>query len=226
MSPFRHDGHLHDLAIEDLLDGDPGPGAGAHLDACAVCRDRLDAARRYGEEAQIPPLHAPRAVNRPFWVAGGAMAAAAAAALIAFAVWRPIDDGINVRGSGVQLRVYRDEGSVSRRLRDGDPIAAGDRLGFSVQHREGGYLMVVGLDARDEGYLCYPQESEGAVWEQAARSPRELPEAIRMDDTPGAERLIALLCDEPFGFDEAMAAARTQKTPRGCARSEITVVKP
>lgn len=230
MNPFRHDGHLQDLAIEDLLDGEAASGAEAHVTECDACRVRVEAARAHDEVA-LPPLSRPRpANNQRHWVLSVAPLLAAAAVLLVAAplAWRWLaDDGIRVRGSGMQLRVYLDEGESSRRLHDGDPIAGGDRLGFSVQHRSAGYLMIVGIDARDEAYLCYPQRGGGAAERvEAAGAPRDLPEAIRMDDAPGAERLVALLCDAPFDFERAVRAAHDEAVPSGCARAEVSVVKP
>lgn len=247
MSPLRTDGHLHDLAIEDVLDGGDSPEAAAHLRTCALCRQRLAAA----DAVQLPPLQLSqqrtipttaitqgpdtgraRPANQPLgrWLTlATAAIAAAALLLVAPRVRQPDpdrDDGFNVRGSKVSLRVYRDEGASSRRLRSGDTIATGDRLGFRVQHRAG-HLMVLGIDARSEPYLCYPQQGGGVSVEvPPSPAPRTLPEAIRMDHTAGPERLVALLCSDPFTLDEAAEALQHGEPPRGCSASEITVVKP
>ncbi|MEZ4241375.1 MAG: DUF4384 domain-containing protein [Myxococcota bacterium] len=226
MTPFRTDGHLHDLALEDVLDGAGSADAQAHVAACATCRDRLAAARHYGMVA-LPPLTAGRPANNTRYYLAAALLCAVALLVAAPLLRGAPGDGIRLRGAGVQLRVYVDEGDTSRRLRAGDPIRAGDRLGFTVQHRLPGYLMVVGVDARDEAYLCYPQGGDGhAATAPAAPQPVDLPQAVRVDGTPGPERLVAVWCAQPFDFDDAVAAARASSDPTGCVRSEVTVVKP
>lgn len=225
MSPFRSDGHLHDLAIEDVLDEDAAPEALAHLASCGVCADRVAAAGAIA----LPPMRARQPANRSmgWWLSGlGIAAAALGLALLGPADPAPVDDGFNVRGSKVSLQVYRDEGGSSRRLGDGDAIATGDRLGFQVQHRAG-HLMVLGIDARSEPYLCYPQRGGGrSIAVDPSPAPRTLPEAIRMDNNLGPERLVAVLCDAPFTLDEAARALQSGDLRRGCSASEITVVKP
>ncbi|MEQ1572479.1 MAG: hypothetical protein ABMA64_43060 [Myxococcota bacterium] len=160
------------------------------------------------------------------WFRGGFAAAALVACALALGTLaRPTaDDGIGVRGSGLQLRLYLDQGGSSRRLRDGDPIAPGDRIGFSVDH-PAGYLMVVGTDDDGAPYLCYPQGGGGAAERvDATPEPRPLPEAIRVDATPGAERITAVLCDHPFTLEQL--ADPSADGAAGCARSVVTVVKP
>ena len=180
MTPFRRDGHLTDLALDQLLEDGTLEGTDAHLESCAVCRDRLAAANAvelpvlpFAEKRGLPPQASvaaqpaqPAAANRPWMWAALLVTAAAAAVLLAMAVPsvdEPVDpDGIRIKGAAVGLQVFRDEGDRSERLRSGDRIAAGDRLGFRVRNRTAGHLMIVGVDARSETYLCYPQGLDGA----------------------------------------------------------------
>lgn len=240
MNVFRRDGHLHDLAIEAILDGEIDPQSEEHITSCDLCLSRVDAARAYGEGVDLPPLQsqpqpvALRPANRSSRFGARLYAplliALAAAVLLVAWVGRPDPvegDGITLRGSGLGLRVYRDEGGNSRRLRDGDLIAPGDRLGFSVQNREPGHLMIIGVDSGDESYLCYPQRGGGRSEPvDASSAPRDLDEAIRMDDIPGEERIVAVLCAEPFDFEDLSEAVREGEPPQGCVFSDVTVRKP
>ena len=234
MTPFRRDGHLTDLALDALVEDGSLEGTEAHLASCAVCRERLEAA----QAVELPPMDlplpsslqapppTPTAANRP-WAMLALVAAAAVALLVAGTQLAPREtDGIRIKGSGLTLQVFRDEGARSERLRDGDTVAAGDRLGFRVRHRDEGHLMVLGIDGRDEAYLCYPQHRDGdAEPVDAAPNAVQLPEAIRMDATPGTETLIAVVCDVPFTFDAMADALKADDLPDGCVLDEVALEK-
>lgn len=243
MTPFRRDGHLTDLALDVIVEDGSLEGTAAHLESCGVCRARVEAAAAVElpanpfapvEKRGLPPQASvatppaqPSAANRPWVWATLLVATAAALLVVANLPGEPAPDGIRIKGSGVALQVFRDQGDRSERLRDGDTIAAGDRLGFRIRNRNAGHLMVLGLDARDEAYLCYPQGGEGhseAVTASEVATP--LPEAIRMDDTPGTERLIAVFCDAAFTFDTIVDALQDDALPSDCRIDEVVLEKP
>ena len=244
MTPFRRDGHLTDLALDQLVEEGSLDGTEAHLEACAVCRDRLAAANAFelpvpvaDEKRGLPPQASvaappaqPAAANRPWMWAALLVTAAAAAVLLGINVLSSGDpgepDGIRVKGVAVGLQVFRDEGDTSERLRSGDVIAAGDRLGFRVRNRTEGHLMIIGVDARSEGYLCYPQGLDGASEQvEAAPVATQLPEAIRMDATPGSERLVAIFCKNAFDYDDVIADLIEGSAPADCAIDEVVLEK-
>ncbi len=239
-SPFRRDGHLTDLALEYVLDGQRSEDATTHLESCTLCAERLEAA----EAVELPPLPAQRPqqttdstptpasqiepANRPWmWAIFGAVASAALVLLVVRGLAPSEPDGFRVKGNGLALQVFRDAGEASERLRDGDLIAPGDRLGFRLRNRMDGHLLVFGIDATDATYVCYPQAQGGGSAPIVAQSrPTPLPEAIRMDDTPGAERIVALLCDAPFTLDDVEAELRDGRAPEGCVFDDVTLEKP
>lgn len=236
MTPFRRDGHLTDLALEHTLDGAPLAGADQHLAACDVCTSRLQAARAVelpelrSMPASVQPLAAlPTPANRGWYGLIGLLVAAAAL-FAAVPLLRPANgpsDGIRLRGDGLSLQVFRDAGEVSERLRDGDPIAPGDRLGFRVRNREAGHLLILGLDDAGGAYLCYPQGGGGnSVEVQPSPTPRTLPEAVRMDAQRGTERLFAVLCEDPFALDDVIERVSAGQLPQGCAVDGISLEKP
>lgn len=234
---LRRDGHLTDLALEHLLDDDALPNTDAHLAGCAACSERL-AAMRAEDQLTLPAFLPPSVVQEPVlpgppandalrWFSGLAVAAAV---LIGALVALPGDtagDGYRVKGAGITLQVFRDEGENSQRLRDGDTIAPGDRLGFRIRQRNDGHLMIIGVDQQDEPYLCFPQSRDGeSVLQEAASEPRALPEAIRMDEARGSELLVAVLCDDPFDFDEMARAVLDDRIPSDCATDRVELIKP
>ena len=231
MTPFRRDGHLTELAIDHLLENAPLSGSEDHVRDCSTCQARVAAADlvplpalqfpAHASEAKAPAVPTPS--NRPFLLA---LLAVAAAALLVFNLPVQVDDGIRVKGSGLSLQVFRDEGGTSARLHSGDEIQAGDRLGFRVRNRDEGHLMIIGLDGNGDGYLCYPQGEGGAAMPTTSNlSPATLPEAIRMDEVLGDEHLIAVLCEEPFTYEETVSSLQEGDAIPGCTTSEITLVK-
>lgn len=237
---FRRDGHLTDLALEHLLDGSALPGTAEHIEHCEACQQRLQAAQDF--EAALPALPpmasvAPqpmvdaetRGANRP-WMWATALTIAAVGLFVASAALqtpgREEGESFRVKGNGLTLQVFRDEGESSQRLREGDLIEPGDRLGFRVRHREGGHLMIIGVDDLDEPYLCYPQTLDGSpVYREGSTEPRALPEAIRMDATKGSELLVAVLCDEPHTYDTLSSALLEDRLPEGCVADRVELDK-
>jgi len=245
MNGLRRDGHLTDLALEHAATGAPLPATAAHLSTCDSCQARLDAALQVElpDLGELPDLQAllganrpaqpvpsvPEPANRPWmWGVLLTVASAAAAAMIAIpTVLTEVDDGLRVKGAGLHLQVYLDQGSSSARLRDGDPISAGDRLGFRVRNRDPGYLMIVGIDAANEAYLCYPQSGGGSPAQvDSTLDPVALPEAIRMDDTPGTEQIVAILCEDRFAYDDIASALLDDTLPPGCTTDSVNLEKP
>ena len=221
-SIFARDWHLQDLALERLELDDLDPAAERsvrdHLTSCLACKARHQAIVAElavplpvleAEAVQAPEASnvVPLPVRRSFWVAGGAAAAMAmAAAFMVMTLLQPVDPQLDpefqIRGSELSLEVYRQDDKGAVRLRDGDGVRPGDHLGFRVASQDAGYLLVFGVDSTLEPYPCYPSDpSRGAQAWAASPRPVQLDAAIQLDATPGQERIIALLCDEPVGID-------------------------
>lgn len=235
-SGLRRDGHLSDLGIDLVLDGEPPTGLDAHLQTCAACQARLDAAAAHDAALPVlpdflpasnaPSYSEPKPANRP-WMWASTLLVAAVALFAATAALQANDDGIRVKGSSITLQVFKDEGDSSARLRDGDQVQPGDRLGFRLRQRRAGHVMIIGVDQLDDPYLCFPQSEEGDSIElKASSEPRALPEAIRMDDTRGNELLVAIVCDAPFTYETMAQAVVDDQIPSDCVTDSLTLEKP
>ncbi len=233
---FTRDGHLLDVALDLLEIGDLSAeseaGARAHLADCPPCTERAgDVARLHA--APLPPLELPAApAARPLapviplrpwraWGAGALLAAAAAALLF---VLPDGSDEFQPRGGGqLSLQVFRHDGAASAPVTDGDAVTAGERLGFRVEAGRAGHLLIVGVDGAGNTYPCHPA-SEVAAGMHALES------AVRLDATPGQERIAALLCDDPITMDSASATLRAAAggplTLRGdCVADEVRLTR-
>lgn len=219
MSPFSEDGHLHDLGLELLLARAPAADeAAAHVAACQTCQARVAAARAI----HAPPRRSPWA-SPARWFGLVGLGAAAVAAVFLLAPGSE-EDALRTKGSAVALEVFRDaQGAASERLRDGDEVHAGDRLGFRVRSRDAGHLLILGTDG-GAPYLCYPQGLGGRSAPIAATAAAsDVPEAVRMDDKLGEERLVAIVCDAPF--EVAQVAGLDAALPPGCRSAAVTLRK-
>ncbi len=227
---FTRDWHLQDLALERLvledLESDEARTVRDHLSGCADCGERLEAiraemaaplpelapvGRRAPVHAEEPGLFA--SLQRLRWFVGGVGAAVAAAAVALVVMMPSIEDELGGefrdRGAALSFEVYRKDDKGAVRVQDGDGVRPGDRLGFRVASQEGGHLIVMGIDSTASAYPCYPSDpSSGPVAWTASPVPVQLDAAIELDATPGQERLIALLCERPVGFEELTTELR------------------
>lgn len=227
---LTRDGHLTDLSLERHLAGEID--VAAHLDGCALCRDRWAALE--ADEAAVV-LRPPARVTPPtgnggrLMLFGGLLAAAAAVVFFvlrpAGTVGDPIDDGVRLKGS-FAFEVHAHDGSRSRQVLDGDAVAAGERLGFRVKTSAAGHLLVLGRDGSGETWLAWPQQGGGqSAPFGPAVSARDLGEAVRLDTTPGDERLQAVLCEAPVTQAQVAPLLARGETPPGCRLRALTVRK-
>jgi len=263
-SLFTRDWHLQDLALERLglddLDAGDAQAVRDHLTQCRPCQQRFEAIqselaeplpvlvleRKAGAElvrdqqqrdAEIIPLHVRRV--RMFAGGVGAVVAMAAALLVVFLpqVQDQLDPEFQARGSELSFEVWRQDGEEAVLTHDGDGVRSGDRLAFRVSNRDAGHLLVVGIDSQLEPYPCFPPDATvgSAPWE-ASPALTQLASAIELDATPGQERIVALLCQQPTDLasvapllrDAASSTAEWDDLPEivpGCLQRELRLHK-
>ena len=248
---------VSDLQLDQLALGE-APGIEAdrvrlHLQQCATCeqaatrlaRDRerftsevdfATAAATILGRAHIPTSSSLRRWGRALaWP--GALSAAAVAGLLAIAppasLTRSPAAGARAKGAALSLSTYvkfagQDQPGT---LHMGQPLGAGDRLQFRVTTDRPGHLAILSIDQEHEVSVFYPP-GPTATAVPAGRD-QALTSAVELDETPGDETIVALLCDheEPVSVlvDAARAAAAGASGDggpirRGCveARTHIT----
>jgi hypothetical protein len=210
----RNDGCVSDLKLDRLVAGEERDAAAlAHLLGCSACsarleqfrRDRASAAALVGDGVQRI-LRAQR--RRRFLVGAQAFLAAAMILLI---VWPRPRDSERPKGSGAAVEldiiVRRADGHIVELL-PGGRVQPGEAIRFRVSTARAGRLAILGLDAAPK-VTPYVQEA-------IARGDKQvMPGSIVLDDTLGAERVVALLCDPSVDAAMPLATARRKLDQAG-----------
>lgn len=264
LSPFAENGHLHDLGLDayvaSALSVETMAEVDAHLATCEACEQRVSDAHRE-EAVPLPALRrgptavsdgsmtaVPDAANRP-WRAWLAPATVVAAAFLGFlaspmpssTAAHPHDhdhDTLRVKSANhpIRLEVWADEGPRSRPVRDRQETLDDDRLGFRMQTREDGHVMILGVDDAGEPWQGYPQDGGGSVSTMANGTIEDIGAAVQLDGKAGQERIVALWCPDSYEFDEVadrmVELSRITEFDRkldeireGCEQSEVRVKK-
>jgi hypothetical protein len=129
--------------------------------------------------------------RRAWWLAVPALAAVVACVIV-------------LRGGGVQLtakggaawQVFAHRDSAIVPVHDGDRLDEGDQIRFVVMPDGAPYLLIASIDGAGRASIYYPYG--GAASAPIRGSRVEIDGSIVLDDAPGAERIYALLSDEPL----------------------------
>ena len=241
----RDEGCLSDLALDRLVAGEELGAARAHADDCARCGARLDELRR-ARDVDAPVLDAIRAraervvpLGRRLWLSTMLPLLAAAAIVLVFAprLWKP-RPGVREKGSAalaLDVVVRHADGRVEALAQDGH-VRPGEAIRFLVTTGHAGQLVILGLDAAGKVSVYV---ADGDAPHPIDRGQKQaMPGSIILDATPGAERLVALECQDRFAVASAVDAghrslARAENDPRragalglpGCQEAALTMDK-
>ena len=214
---------VSDLRLDELFAGELPAGDAAvvseHVAGCERCRDRERAlaSDRTRFRAAVPPL---RRRRRP-WVAiaGSALAAAAAVAIV---VRTPADATRLKGGARLAFVVAR---AASRTMIVGGPgerVRPGDTLSYLVTAAQPSFVAVLSRDPAGRVAPYFPR-GDRAQWVPAGRDV-QLPIATRLDDSLGSERLAAVFCDRPVALAE-LTSAVDGAPPEGCTVDRVDLEK-
>jgi Domain of unknown function (DUF4384) len=166
------------------------------------------------EVADLPRLAvAAPAVMRPLWArpkwqAASAMVALATAAAVFLVPRRSVQglqDHARFKGGDSLGLFVRGAGQEAQRVVPGDVLGPGDAIRFELTTRAASHVVVVGLDAKGQVTPYYP--TAGNAKPIVAGKGMLLPGSIVLDDTLGAERIFAVLCDGPIAVSRVVEAA-------------------
>ena len=245
--------HLDELQalrlIHDDLDDTSARALREHVEVCPQCEEYLARLRAEREEwssrpvpSWLPTSSPPRRAARGRW----RVAIPIAATIAAVGAWAARDrppeapalESTRVKGAvdALVFEVYAlSPGAASaRRLRSGDTVSPGDRLGFKLgSERAGREVLVVGIDQAGEVYVAHPRaRGMSAPLVYSGGELQDASGAIRLDHVLGKERLVAVLCERSFELDDYRSTlVRTPfESPLpellpGCTQREVTLVK-
>jgi len=220
-----------DALLGDELDGSDRAALLTHLDACAICRDRLSAiaydrscflASELAAPTWLSRLEASQASAPTPWPVFAAIALAACLLLAALYAQRP-------------ERRARSEASVSLYVERGAPLAPGrgpeeemqrgGALRFAYTAERARHLALVGVDTERRVNVYFPRGERSARVEAGVGS--LLPVAVALHATPRVEQVYALFCDAPFALsplrDELAAHGGPPRLAPGCVADALTL---
>lgn len=205
----RPEACLSDLALDRLVMGeiDRRAPAVAHLDTCETCRARLAeleaASRPFMSDGPARRMPAPRARRRWAWVGAGATLASAAAV----ALWlRPAEERTRLKGGPVLEVIAKHGDGRVESIAPGATLAPNDAIRFRLSTQAAAYVSVIGLDAA--GHVTAYAPASGPALALPAGAGQLLDGSVILDDTPGAERIVALVCERPMDVAAVVAAGQ------------------
>lgn len=236
-----------DLSFHGELPAAAEQALRAHLAGCAACAERQAEleAERASFAQQAPALgellgapaakRAPRRQSARGWLSRIALPAAA---LLALGVGLTALLREQRARESVGTEISRTKGSGAafgfvvrrgERTFAGEPdqvLHPGDVLRFTLSSAAPSYAGVWGVDAL--GQVSPYQTSAQLALVPAGRQ-RALPEAAELDESLGAERLVAVICSRPVSAGEVSAALGADpaapRLPDGCSSESLSVVK-
>lgn len=227
---FDVSAHLTELDANRILTGElsEGDAEQVHVSDCEPCQRYLERLEREDASFPAPPTFAaldakfkrasPRTPppvtsrwSRPKQLAAFA-AAALVAAFVALLTSTPSTspgprgpgevDGVRAKSS-YDLVVFIHDGSGARIAHSHEEVFPGDRVGFKIAPAPDGHVMIVGIDQTGDIYMGYPQDTQGRSRRFfSGEQEVDIDQALELDDVLGRERLVMLICDEPFEFDD------------------------
>lgn len=230
-APLLSRGHLSSEAIDLLLLAALSPlqadEAQAHLDGCDDCRGRWrelnDDKQRFEQfvlPRTLPKVEARVAADRAGFFGRfklqlliPLLGVAAAAGLVA--TWGPgtqteDDVYVGIKGAAqpsLEVFAVRGDGGVF-------PVTAGvtlqpkDRIGFMLNPAGAKYLMVVSRDGAGVFSVYHPFGAQQSQPIALTGAKVELPTKVELDETLGAEHVVAALSDEPVTAAQVEAALK------------------
>lgn len=219
---LRDEGCLSDLVLDQLVAGEaPGRANRAtveqHLAGCDPCSARLAELRR--NQLAVEPLLAEArrryaVVRRRRWMLAAAPALFAAAATLLLLLMPRLREHLpeRIKGGGgaallLDVAVRHADGKIET-LQPNGRVRPGDMVRFIVSTARPGHLVILGLDAAGKVSVYVADGPAPRAIDRGAR--QVMPGSIVLDETLGAERLVALECDLRFNVADAVDAGRRQ----------------
>lgn len=190
------------------LDPEQADAVRTHLASCNACAASLAAFNEVETIWEAVPPRPRRSFRLFVQFGGGALAAAAATAVLVAMLRSPIEDGERLQPKGsFDLLVAVDRGGKGAPLRNGGHVQTGDRLGFFYTAGAAGYLAILyGADSGEVERL-YPSGPGPSVAVLAGREVR-VPDGAVISAGQGCEWIVGLFSKEPLSSRRAKALVK------------------
>jgi len=197
--------HLSSLTLDALELGHLDPASSEivreHLGACPRCSGDLAVLResraRFESDVfarTLPALEGRRSRRRWYWLFAPALAATAVAVLL---VARPPGD-LTVKGGRPACEVFARRAGRIFAVKDGSVLTPGDEIRFVVRPAGYRHVLVASVDSAAVATIYAPYGAERSLKLASATDRAELPGSVRLDTTPGPERLYCLFSRRPI----------------------------
>jgi hypothetical protein len=207
--------HLSSLTLDALelgcLDQGSVEGAREHLGSCARCSGDLSVLResRARFEADVfartlPAVEARRARRRWVWLFAPALAAAALG--VTLVAQREPD--VTAKGARPSCEVFARRGERVFVVKDGSALTPGDEIRFVVRPAGYRHVLVASVDAAAVTTVYAPYGEKKSLKLPSRTDRAELPGSVRLDATPGPERLYCLFSQQPIEAEPVLASLR------------------
>lgn len=114
--------------------------------------------------------------------------------------------GNRLKGAGVGIEMFVNDPSAGARLAgDGVTLHAGDQIQFRYRAAGRKYVFVVSVGEGGAVSPLYPNDSTGSI-RIAPSGTHVLDGSIILDDSRGAERILALFSERPLSYEEVKVA--------------------
>jgi len=250
LEPRRPAGCPSDLALDRARAGEADEPERArvqrHVAGCPRCTAHWQATdqaaralppRRTGGESPRPSPSPTAGRGRPWpWRAPGRGAALALAAAAVWLIWPRAgkgpapsrEDALRSKGSA-RLGLFVKSGDRVRHGVDGEVVAPGDTLRFTVTATAERWVAVLSRDGGGTASLYVPVGSPGTP--MVAVTPGHdvpLPGSLELDEVLGHEDLVGMFCDRPVPTGDLLRDLTTSGAvhpPAGCAVDRLTIEK-
>ncbi len=138
-----------------------------------------------------------------------------------------LDDGVRVKGSGIQLLRTRGRPGALEPLATGDTIHPGDYPQAGYSANQDGFCAVFSRDGAGEAFSNVPSTGESMVPLPAGKE-RSFPESTVLDHVVGSEIVVLLWCDADHSLQPMLDALHLNQSvvaPLGYEKRELLLNK-
>jgi len=207
--------HLSSLTLDALelgqLEAAASELARSHLGSCARCAGELAELRQSRAQFEahvfartLPAVERRRSRRRWYWIFSPVLVAAAAGAFLV--AWPEPD--VTVKGGRPACEVFARRAGRVFIVKDGSALSPGDEIRFVVRPAGYRHVLVGSVDAAAVATIYAPYGAKESLKLASATDRAELPGSVRLDTTPGPERLYCLFSQRPIEAAPVLAWLR------------------